>query len=77
MMIDKGPVWEDIRRRHNLRYSMDNLIDWRFPDWAYGAEFDQMSSMTKAWEHGWSEVNPSGDMILRLLGDLRQDRIIP
>ena len=77
MMIDKGPVWEEIRQRHELRYGMDDLVDWRFPDWAYGAEFDQMSSMTKAWKHGWSEVNPSGDMILRLLGDLRRDKIIP
>lgn len=77
MMVDKGPVWEDIRQRHGLRYGMDDLVDWRFPDWAYGAEFDQMSSMTKARKRGWKEVNPSGEMIVRLLGDLRRDKIIP
>ena len=77
MMVDKGPVWEGIRDRHGLRYGMDDLVDWRFPDWAYGQEFDQMSSMTKARKAGWTTINPTQEMLLRLLGDLRRDRIIP
>ena len=33
--------------------------------------------MIKARKAGWTEVNPTGEIMLRLLGDQRRDKIIP
>jgi nucleoside-diphosphate-sugar epimerase len=78
MMADKEPLWAELVRRHGLKpYRIADLVHWPFLDWVYGTEYDQMSSMTKARQHGWTGVVDSQEMVLRLLGELRRQRIVP
>lgn len=77
-MADKGPLWEEIRARHQLRdYRLSDLANWDFANWLYGCEYDIMSSTTKLRHAGWNGVVDSQAMYLRLLADLRDQRIIP
>ena len=77
-MADKGPLWEEIRGRHGLRdYRLSDLANWNFANWLYGCEYDIMSSTTKLRQAGWTGVVDSQAMYLRLLGELRDQRIIP
>lgn len=77
-MADKEPLWAEIVRTHGLKpYRLADLVDWRFADFVYGSDFDHISSMTKARKAGWHGVVDSEEMILRQLGRLRAERIIP
>jgi nucleoside-diphosphate-sugar epimerase len=77
-MADKEPLWAQIRARHGLRdYTLAQLTTWRFADFVFGCEYDQMSDMTKARNAGWTGANDSEAMYLRLLAGLREQRIIP
>jgi hypothetical protein len=77
-MADKEPVWAEIRARHGLRdYALAQLTNWRFADFVFGCEYDQMSDMTKARNAGWAGANDSEAIYLRMLAGLREKRIIP
>jgi nucleoside-diphosphate-sugar epimerase len=77
-MSDKGPLWDEIRSRHGLRdYRLSDLANWNFGNWLYGCEYDIMSSTTKLRQAGWTGVVDSQAMYLRLLQELRDERIIP
>jgi nucleoside-diphosphate-sugar epimerase len=77
-MADKEPLWGELVREHGLRpYRIADLVNWRFADWVYSTEYDQMSSMTRARQRGWTGVLDSEEMILRRLGELRTLRVIP
>ena len=77
-MADKEPVWEEMRDRYQLRnHSLNQLTNWAFADFVLSCEYDQMSDMTKARNAGWIGANDSEKMYLRLLQDLRHNRIIP
>jgi len=77
-MADKEPVWAEIRNRHGLRdYTLAQLTNWKFADFVFGCEYDQMSDMTRARNAGWHGANDSEAMYLRLLAGLRAQRIIP
>jgi len=77
-MADKEPLWQDIRKRYQLRnYSLAQLTNWAFADFVFGCDYDQMSDMNKARNTGWIGANDSEKMYLRLLQELRQNRIIP
>jgi nucleoside-diphosphate-sugar epimerase len=77
-MADKEPLWAEIRARHGLRdYKIAELTNWRFVDFVYGCEYDQMSTMVKARAAGWNDFVDSQFMYPRLLQRLRRDKIIP
>lgn len=77
-MADKEPLWAEICQQHQLRkYRLDELTNWRFADFVYACDYDQMSSMTKARKAGWHDVVDTEDMIRRQLERLRRERIIP
>lgn len=78
MMADKEPLWQEITARHGLKpYRLAELTAWRFADFVYGTAYDQMSSMTKARRAGWHHDLDSEQALLRLLGRLREERVIP
>src|SRR5690606_12079890 len=57
MMADKEPLWAEIVRKHGLKpYRLADLVDWRFPDFVYRSDYDDISSMTKARKAGWTGV---------------------
>jgi nucleoside-diphosphate-sugar epimerase len=77
-MADKAALWDDIRARHGLQdYGLSDLANWEFANWLYGCEYDIMSSTTKLRQAGWDRVVDSRSMYLRLLEELRENRIIP
>jgi nucleoside-diphosphate-sugar epimerase len=77
-MADMEPLWQQIRSKHGLRdYRLSDLANWDFANWLYGCEYDIMSSTTKLRQAGWNGVVDSQQMYPRLLGELRDRRIIP
>lgn len=77
-MADKEPLWALMRKRYDLApHTLAELTNWRFADFVFRSDFDQMSDMTAARLAGWTEVNPSDTAYLRQIYDLRQRRIIP
>ncbi|MFG1347883.1 SDR family oxidoreductase [Xanthobacter autotrophicus DSM 431] len=78
-MADKEPMWAEIQQKHGLRpYRMSDLTLWSAVSInMLNAEWDQMSSMTKARKAGWHEVNDTYEMIARQFDLLARDRIIP
>lgn len=77
-MADKEPVWQELVAAHGLRpLRLDQLTSWRFADFVYGSDFDQMSSMTRARRVGWHKDVDSEAALVRLLGRLREERLIP
>lgn len=78
VMADKGPVWDEIVAAHGLRpYKMTELVNWRYLDMALGNEFDQMSSMTKARQAGWTGLRDTEYTITDQLQRLRDAKILP
>ena len=78
MMADKEGLWTRIRTKHVLReHSLEQLVDWRFANWAYSAPYDQFSSLARARRAGWNEVVDSAAMFRELLHDLVEIRAIP
>ncbi|UDM51973.1 SDR family oxidoreductase [Cupriavidus sp. MP-37] len=78
MMADKGPLWEQLVREHNLRpIPYEQLVGWKYGNFVFTPEFDVVSSTTKARQHGFSEVIDSEGMFLRQFDELRANRIIP
>jgi nucleoside-diphosphate-sugar epimerase len=77
-MADKEPLWSRLREKHALKpYTLQQLVNWEFADWVYGATFDQMSSLGKVRRAGWNEVLDGDAMFRSLFEQLRSDRIIP
>lgn len=77
-MADKAPLWDEMVRRHQLQpYRFDEVVSWAFGDYVFGAEWDVMSSVTKARQHGFHDVVDSEEMFVRLLRTFREQRIVP
>jgi hypothetical protein len=56
-MAGKGPLWEDISNRHQLkRIPYADLIAWPFADYVLGADWDIMSEVTKSRLYGFHDV---------------------
>ena len=77
-MADKEVLWASMVEKHGLqRYRLADLVSWAFADGIYSQDYDHLFSMTKARNAGWHHVIDTEDMLLRQLGQLRRDRIIP
>ncbi len=77
-MADKEALWAAICRRHGLKgYRLAELTNWDFADFVFGCGYDQISDLTRLRNAGWSGANPSEEMYLRLIAELRHDRVIP
>ena len=78
VMADKEPLWARMREKHGLQpYTLEQLVNWGYADWAYSSTYDQVSSMAKARRAGWSEVVDAGTMFRELVDTLVQQRVIP
>ncbi len=78
MMADKEPLWAEMGRKYGLREGrLADLVDWGFNERIWSTEFDQLSSMNKARKAGWTGVVDSAEMLLRLLGEMREMHLIP
>lgn len=71
-------LWQQMRERCSLApIAYDQLVAWPFADYVFGMEWDVMSSLTKARQHGFHAVVDSEDMFVRLLERFRSERIVP
>lgn len=72
------PMWEDLTRRHGLApHAFEKLVAWPFADYVFGTDWDVMTSTTKIRQAGFHEVVDSEDMLVRILGEFRDKKIIP
>ena len=75
---DKGPVWDEIVRKHQLRpYAIDQVARWDFADFVFGMDYDVMSSLTRARLAGFHETIDTTEMFLRYLSAYRAARVLP
>ncbi|MBS0241122.1 MAG: SDR family oxidoreductase [Proteobacteria bacterium] len=77
-MADKGPVWEQIAKRHGLKSSrMEDVVTWGFGDFLWGIERDVISSMTKIRLAGFHETIDTEERLIELLGAYREAKVLP
>jgi nucleoside-diphosphate-sugar epimerase len=77
-MTDKGPLWEDMQRRHELQpIPYQDLVAWPFGDYDFGCDWDVMTDTLKIRRAGFHEGVDSEETILAILSDLRARRIVP
>jgi nucleoside-diphosphate-sugar epimerase len=77
-MADKGPIWDEIVRRHGLEpHPLSRLANWNFANYALSNDWDVMSDTTKCRKFGFLEFIDSEEMFLTQFEDLRRRRIIP
>ncbi len=77
-MADKGAVWDAIVKKHDLRpHGFEEIAQWPFGDFTFGAEWDFMLDMTKARTYGFHDAVDSEEMFLRMFAEMRRDKIIP
>ena len=77
-MGDKGALWESMVEKHGLKpYPLEQIVNWGYLDMALNNDIDQMSSLTKIFQAGWTNVWDSQETITRQLQKLRDNRIIP
>jgi len=78
-VANRDGIWEEIAQKHKLKYpnmrdltTIDNSVRSLF-----NSDWDQMSSVVKAQELGWSEVRDTYKMIPRQLDRLAREGVIP
>lgn len=77
-MADKGPVWDRIVAKHNLRpFGYKEIVSWPYGDFVFTPGYDIISNTGKARRAGFQESVETEEMFFRLWDQLRRDRIIP
>lgn len=78
MMGNKGKVWDQIVKEYNLKsYKMEQLVNWRWGDFIFGSDFDNVSSTIKIRKTGFSDCMDSMECYINSLEKLRAEKIIP
>jgi nucleoside-diphosphate-sugar epimerase len=78
LMADKEPLWNQMVSRHGLvsnRYA--DLAAWPFGDYVFGCDWDVMSDTLKIRRAGFSECVDTEEMLVSLLLQYREQRIVP
>jgi len=77
-MRDKGAVWDEIVRKHQLRpFKMDQVARWMFGDFVFNMDYDVISSMTRARLAGFHDMIDTPAMFIRHLDGYRAARVLP
>lgn len=77
-MADKAPLWNAMRERHGLKaYRYEDLAAWPFGDYVFGTDWDVMTSTIKLRKAGFHDCDDSEEMIVRMLKEFRQRKIVP
>ena len=78
MMADKAEIWSEIIQEHGLnKYSFDQVASWRFGDFIFNCEFDNITSTIKARTSGFHDCIDSEKMFQQKFDRLRQMKVIP
>ena len=77
-MADKEPLWRAMTEKYALKpYAYGELVAWPFADYVFGCDWDVMSDVTKSRRFGFHDVVDSEEMFVRLMRQLRAERIVP
>lgn len=82
VMGDKGPVWDDIVRKHGLRpYRLRDLVpSWEYADFTFRyrqAPFESLLNTIKVRKAGFQDCMDSEEMFVTQLRALQDTRILP
>ncbi len=82
LMADKGPVWQRIAERHQLKpYGLETLIgsSWQFADFAFArpGQTSSLLSTVKIRQAGFADCIDSADMLDQWLERLQRERVLP
>jgi nucleoside-diphosphate-sugar epimerase len=82
LMADKGPVWDRIVQRHQLRpLALETLIgsSWQFADFAFArpGQTASLLSTIKLRQAGFADCIDSADMLDQWLERLQRERVLP
>ena len=77
-MSDKAPVWARIAQERRLpSVPFQNLVNWRWADFVFASEWDELSSTIKARQFGFHKCLDTEADFVQLLEQSRRERIIP
>ncbi len=77
-MADKGPLWARMVARHGLQdLAFKDLVDWSFADFQWRMDYDHLSDTTKLIRFGFTEMVDDREMLVRMLRQLKDERITP
>lgn len=77
-MRDKNGVWSSLVERHALQpTTLETMVVWPYADYVFKAEWDIVSSMSKARAAGFTESLDSARMFIDIFDAFRRDRVIP
>jgi hypothetical protein len=77
-MSDKKDLWNSIVERNGLvKTDLFRLAPWSYADTVFRRKWDNMISMVKAYQFGFTEMIDSEEMMKNIIQDFRKNRIIP
>ena len=72
LMAGKKPVRDRMVAQHGLKpYAYEELANWRFGDLILSLSWDDVPSVVKSRQYGFSEAVDTEAMFLRILADFR------
>ncbi len=82
-LAEHESVWRKLADEHNLTpFPYERIARWAQGDYQpphsrFACEYDVVSDLSKARQHGFAEHVDSAEMFLRLFARLRAERVIP
>lgn len=77
-MVDKEAVWPALAQKHGLRSAnVADIADWAFADVLFDGAWDQTASMDKAYQYGFTDKVDTKSMMLDILGQYRNVKLLP
>jgi nucleoside-diphosphate-sugar epimerase len=77
-MLEKGSIWDQIVLENGLiPNKIDRIVSWKWADFFFRGEWDDMSSMLKARSFGFEQFIDTQEDILAGLARYRSEKILP
>jgi nucleoside-diphosphate-sugar epimerase len=77
-MADKGALWSDMTQKYKLQpIPYEQLVSWKFGDFIFNSEFDNITSTIKARRAGFHDCIDTENMFSQHFDNLREMRVIP
>lgn len=77
-MTDKDALWRELVAKYELSdIPYDQVASWKFGDFIFNSEFDNISSTIKARQAGFADCIDTEDMFRRFFEALRNMKVIP
>jgi len=78
VMVDKGPVWDRIVKKHDLLpLPYEQTAGWPYFDFNMDTSWDVLMSDAKRIDRGFTEIVDTQKMFLDLFGEFRRRKVLP